>query len=146
MLPFFCTPGRGPRHLLPEWLAHSVPTTRCTSACYTPRRGPRHRAAVTCQRGLPHSLPTLVQPPHPQGVGRATALLFARKGWNVVVAARDASKLAYVVEDCAAAAGRAGAALAVPTDVTQVGWWWWWWGTCVRAGGGGGEGGSEGRR
>lgn len=54
-----------------------------------------------------------------QGIGRATALLFARKGYNVVVAARDATKLAYVVEDCAKAAGRAGAALAVPMDVTQ---------------------------
>ncbi|GLC60047.1 hypothetical protein PLESTB_001567500 [Pleodorina starrii] len=54
-----------------------------------------------------------------QGVGRATALVFARKGYNVVVAARDESKLTYVVEDCAQAAGRAGAALAVPTDVTQ---------------------------
>ncbi|KAG2491026.1 hypothetical protein HYH03_010474 [Edaphochlamys debaryana] len=54
-----------------------------------------------------------------QGVGRAAALVFARKGYNVVVAARDEAKLAYVVEDCAAAAGRVGAALAVPTDVTQ---------------------------
>ncbi|GIL79044.1 hypothetical protein Vretifemale_8448 [Volvox reticuliferus] len=55
----------------------------------------------------------------PQGIGRAAALVFARKGYNVVVAARDESKLGYVVEDCAQAAGRAGAALAVPTDVTQ---------------------------
>lgn len=54
-----------------------------------------------------------------QGIGRATALLFAKKGYNVVVAARDADKLAYVAQDCAAAAGRTGAALAVPTDVTQ---------------------------
>ncbi|KXZ51855.1 hypothetical protein GPECTOR_11g293 [Gonium pectorale] len=54
-----------------------------------------------------------------QGIGRATALLFARKGYNVVVAARDPGRLDYVVADCAAAAGRAGAALAVPTDVTQ---------------------------
>ncbi|GFR42692.1 hypothetical protein Agub_g3614 [Astrephomene gubernaculifera] len=54
-----------------------------------------------------------------QGVGRAAALLFARKGYNVVVAAREAARLAYVADDCAAAAGRAGAALAVPTDVTQ---------------------------
>ncbi|GIL63786.1 hypothetical protein Vafri_17782 [Volvox africanus] len=55
-----------------------------------------------------------------QGIGRAAALVFARKGYNVVVAARDESKLGYVVEDCAQAAGRAGAALAVPTDVTHV--------------------------
>lgn len=54
-----------------------------------------------------------------QGVGRATALLFARKGWNVVVAARDPAKLQYVADDCAAAAGRQGASLAVPCDVTD---------------------------
>lgn len=120
-----------------------------------------------CPLVLPRPSPVLA----PQGVGRATALLFARKGWNVVVAARDATKLAYVVEDCAAAAGRAGAALAVPTDVTQVGWrrgwgmclhaagrarealtaptdvtqvgWWrgWWWSVCVSTEGGGGSGG-----
>lgn len=54
-------------------------------------------------------------------MGRAAALLFARKGYNVVVAARDGAKLAYVVEDCAQAAGRAGSAMAVATDVTQVG-------------------------
>ena len=43
-----------------------------------------------------------------QGIGRATALLFARKGYNVVVAARDATKLAYVVEDCAKVRGGEG--------------------------------------
>ena len=46
-----------------------------------------------------------------QGVGRATALVFARKGWNVVVAARDGTRLQYVANDCAEVAGRQGASL-----------------------------------
>lgn len=50
--------------------------------------------------------------PCTQGVGRATALVFARKGYNVVVAARDPTKLQYVAQDCAAVAGRTGASLA----------------------------------
>ncbi|KAG2434534.1 hypothetical protein HYH02_012201 [Chlamydomonas schloesseri] len=54
-----------------------------------------------------------------QGVGRAAALVFARKGYNVVVAAREPTRLQHVVEDCAAAAGRVGAAMAVPCDVTN---------------------------
>jgi len=54
-----------------------------------------------------------------QGVGRATALVFARKGYNVVVAARDATRLGYVTNDCAAVAGRQGASLGVVCDVTS---------------------------
>ena len=54
-----------------------------------------------------------------QGIGRATALLFAKKGFNVVVAARDLTKLQYVAHDCAQAAGRQGASLAVQCDVTS---------------------------
>lgn len=54
-----------------------------------------------------------------QGVGRATALLFAKKGFNVVVAARDMTKLQYVAHDCAQAAGRVGSSLAVQCDVTN---------------------------
>ncbi|KAG2422289.1 hypothetical protein HXX76_016151, partial [Chlamydomonas incerta] len=54
-----------------------------------------------------------------QGVGRATALVFARKGYNVVVAAREPTRLQHVVDDCAAAAGRVGAAMAVPCDITN---------------------------
>jgi hypothetical protein len=38
---------------------------------------------------------------HMQGIGRATALLYAKKGFNVVVAARDLTKLQYVAYDCA---------------------------------------------
>ena len=47
-----------------------------------------------------------------QGIGRATALLFARKGFNVVVAARDKQKLDYVASDCEQASGRQGSSLA----------------------------------
>lgn len=54
-----------------------------------------------------------------QGIGRATALLFSRKGYNVVVAARDLSKLQYVAHDCSETAGRQGSSLAVQCDVTS---------------------------
>eukprot|EP00200_Dunaliella_tertiolecta_P006321 CAMPEP_0202358458 /NCGR_PEP_ID=MMETSP1126-20121109/12117_1 /ASSEMBLY_ACC=CAM_ASM_000457 /TAXON_ID=3047 /ORGANISM="Dunaliella tertiolecta, Strain CCMP1320" /LENGTH=358 /DNA_ID=CAMNT_0048951623 /DNA_START=126 /DNA_END=1202 /DNA_ORIENTATION=- len=54
-----------------------------------------------------------------QGIGRATALLFARKGYNVVVAARDMTKLQYVADDCEQACGRQGSSLAVACDVTK---------------------------
>lgn len=47
-----------------------------------------------------------------QGIGRATALLFARKGYNVVVAARDLTKLQYVADDCEQASGRQGSSMA----------------------------------
>jgi NAD(P)-dependent dehydrogenase (short-subunit alcohol dehydrogenase family) len=54
-----------------------------------------------------------------QGIGRATALLFAKKGYNVVVAARNKERLDQVVADCAEVAGRPTAAMAVRTDVTD---------------------------
>lgn len=54
-----------------------------------------------------------------QGVGRACAIKFAQKGYNVVVAARDPAKLRYVADDCAEIAGRQGASLAVTADVTK---------------------------
>ncbi|KAF5834889.1 hypothetical protein DUNSADRAFT_8193 [Dunaliella salina] len=54
-----------------------------------------------------------------QGIGRATALLFARKGYNVVVTARDLTKLQYVADDCEQACGRQGCSLAVACDVTK---------------------------
>lgn len=39
--------------------------------------------------------------------------------FNVVIAARDETKCMYTAEDCAKLAGRQGAALAIPTDVTS---------------------------
>lgn len=51
------------------------------------------------------------------GIGRATALAFARKGADVVVAARRVEPLEATAADCRAAGARA---LAVPTDVTDA--------------------------
>lgn len=50
------------------------------------------------------------------GIGRATAVAFAAKGANVVLAARRAHALEEAAEECARAGGRG---LAVPTDVTD---------------------------
>ncbi|WP_309242852.1 SDR family NAD(P)-dependent oxidoreductase [Lichenibacterium dinghuense] len=51
------------------------------------------------------------------GIGRATALLFAEQGTNVVVAARRVALVDALARECEAAGGRA---LAVPTDVTDA--------------------------
>ena len=50
------------------------------------------------------------------GIGRATALAYARKGYAVVVAARHEAALARVAAECDRAGG---VALAVTTDVTD---------------------------
>lgn len=50
------------------------------------------------------------------GIGRATALDFARRGGRVVLAARRAAALEDVARECREAGGEA---LAVPTDVTD---------------------------
>ena len=52
-----------------------------------------------------------------QGIGRATALALAKSGARVAAAARNAEKLAAVVEAIAAAGGEA---LAVPMDVADA--------------------------
>ncbi|HNT73878.1 MAG TPA: SDR family NAD(P)-dependent oxidoreductase [Anaerolineae bacterium] len=49
------------------------------------------------------------------GIGAATAELFGRKGWAVVLAARSQDKLQKLAADMTAAGSKA---LAVPTDVT----------------------------
>jgi short-subunit dehydrogenase len=51
------------------------------------------------------------------GIGRATALTFARRGARLVLAARRAEVLADVVAECRALGAQA---LAVPTDVTDA--------------------------
>jgi len=50
------------------------------------------------------------------GIGRETARLFARAGANVVLASRNAERLARVAQELQAYRGRS---LAVPTDVTD---------------------------
>ncbi len=52
------------------------------------------------------------------GIGRATALLFARRGASVVLAARREGSLREAAAECEAAGGRA---LTVPKDVTDLG-------------------------
>ena len=52
------------------------------------------------------------------GIGRASARMFAGKGASVVLAARREEALREVAAECEAAGGRA---LAVPTDVTDLG-------------------------
>lgn len=52
-----------------------------------------------------------------RGLGKATALQFAREGARVVVNARDAQRLAAVAAECEALSGKP--ALAVPGDVTH---------------------------
>jgi short-subunit dehydrogenase len=53
------------------------------------------------------------------GIGRATALAFAREGAKLVLAARRAELLEEVAEECESAG--APATLVVPTDVTDAG-------------------------
>ncbi|HEY9849042.1 MAG TPA: SDR family oxidoreductase [Leptolyngbyaceae cyanobacterium] len=51
-----------------------------------------------------------------EGIGKATALLFARHGYNIVLAARQADRLLIAAQEIEE---QGTAALAVPTDVTD---------------------------
>lgn len=55
-----------------------------------------------------------------QGIGRATAMRFAREGYNVVVVARPSSYLEEAVQELQKLAGRRCASLAVPCDITNT--------------------------
>jgi NAD(P)-dependent dehydrogenase (short-subunit alcohol dehydrogenase family) len=54
------------------------------------------------------------------GIGRATALAFARRGASVVLAARREQALKDVAADCERRGRRGSRALVVPTDVVDV--------------------------
>ncbi|KAK3265454.1 hypothetical protein CYMTET_25861 [Cymbomonas tetramitiformis] len=53
-----------------------------------------------------------------QGSGRETAFLFARKGYNVVICAREPARLQSVADEIVKAIPTASV-LAIPTDITQ---------------------------
>ncbi|NET26710.1 SDR family oxidoreductase [Okeania sp. SIO1I7] len=62
-------------------------------------------------------LPTVLITGASQGCGKATALLFARKGYNIVLAARTLDKLVETANEVRA---NGSSALAIPTDVTDA--------------------------
>ncbi|MFC9732638.1 SDR family NAD(P)-dependent oxidoreductase [Streptomyces roseolus] len=68
-------------------------------------------------RGVPTGLVAVVTGAS-SGIGRATALAFARRGARVVVSARSREALERVARDCRSAHPLAGA-VAVPADVTD---------------------------
>lgn len=57
------------------------------------------------------------------GIGEATALLFARTGWNVTLCGRDTDRLQVAAEKCRQAAGEAGHSnrfISVPGDMRDA--------------------------
>jgi short-subunit dehydrogenase len=66
---------------------------------------------------MPNKHPVVVITGASSGIGRATALLFAKKGARLVLASRRADALERVAEECRA---RGGDAIVVATDVTNA--------------------------
>lgn len=66
--------------------------------------------------GSEHMNPTILITGASQGCGRATALLFAKKGYNIVLAARSADRLNEVADEIQSLGCTV---LALPTDVTS---------------------------
>ncbi len=62
-------------------------------------------------------IPTVLITGASQGTGKATALLFARKGYNVILTARDAERLEAVAHEVLSLGV---STLAIPTDVTDI--------------------------
>ena len=57
--------------------------------------------------------------PSPQGVGRATAELFAKNGYNVVLAARNPEKLSEAKAQLSRHCAPGRACLGISTDITK---------------------------
>ena len=57
---------------------------------------------------------------HVQGVGRATAALFAKNGYNVVIAARNPDKLSAAQAQLERQCAPGRACLGIATDITDV--------------------------
>jgi NAD(P)-dependent dehydrogenase (short-subunit alcohol dehydrogenase family) len=74
----------------------------------------RDMPARYAPRSIAHA--TVVVTGSSSGIGRATALAFAERGANVVVAARREEALEELADECRQ---RGGLALAVPTDTTN---------------------------
>ncbi len=60
-----------------------------------------------------------VRPSLLQGVGRATAELFAKNGYNVVIAARNPQKLSEAMEQLSRRCAPGRACLGISTDITK---------------------------
>ncbi|MGH1397078.1 MAG: SDR family NAD(P)-dependent oxidoreductase, partial [Trichormus sp.] len=61
--------------------------------------------------------PTVIITGASQGIGKATALLFAQKGYDVVLAARNSERLEVVAAEVQKLGQKA---LPIPTDVSKV--------------------------
>nr|WP_314561921.1 SDR family oxidoreductase [uncultured Pseudomonas sp.] len=82
---------------------------------HVPNAQPERASVVRPVSGQLHGK-TVVITGASSGIGRAAAHAFAKQGARLVLAARDATALAEVVEECAL---RGAEAIAVQTDVTQ---------------------------
>ncbi|HEY8477503.1 MAG TPA: SDR family oxidoreductase [Chloroflexota bacterium] len=91
-------------------MRQQLPTPR------THRRIRKHQEAGSVFVPRPLHSAVIVVTGASSGIGRATALAFARRGASIVLAARRAAALRNLAAECERLGGRA---LAVPTDVTD---------------------------
>src|SRR4029078_836856 len=69
-------------------------------------------------KNLPEAHPVVAITGASAGVGRATALVFGRNGWNVALIARGRDRLERARQDIEA---QGGSAMLLPTDVADAG-------------------------